>query len=332
MMAFAYLALQSFYLKHYRKKRREVAGPSMLGSDNEYSFGAFVETRDTIRKSSKTSPKSSTESSSSSSDKSPRYELRRRKNNANEAERVYTSRSFHKEAVYRSHKWGQRFKAMNGAGPSSNLRYFHSKEGPRWPPVRQNMSSYDSGFPEDERTNFVREMRHSLFSLPAARENHCNEPPAYRRYDSQDNEITMKSCSKLRSKRRSSNIPRADDSSDDEVFPKMRNHFTYEDSSGDDLVFHTYTPQCRRRRNRSKPRYPVAVDASYGHSKGHRRQIYQAIANYQATTDGTIDLYEGDMVRVIRKSKGGWWLVEIHDEHGWAPSNYLQPITSGYGE
>lgn len=71
----------------------------------------------------------------------------------------------------------------------------------------------------------------------------------------------------------------------------------------------------------------MQVDVPYRHSKGNRKPTHQAIASYQATTDGTIDLYEGDKVQVIRKSKGGWWFVRIDDEQGWAPSNYLEPIT-----
>lgn len=39
-----------------------------------------------------------------------------------------------------------------------------------------------------------------------------------------------------------------------------------------------------------------------------------------------IDLYEGDIVWVIFKSKGGWWFVEIYDELGWVLFNFFELI------
>ena len=116
-------------------------------------------------------------------------------------------------------------------------------------------------------------------------------------------------------------------STDDDLFSVMRNHTTYENSSSDDLsVFNTSASQGRKRRIHSKRMHSVVVKTSISHSKRHRRQVYQATASYQATEIGMIDSYEGDIVQVIRKSKGGWWLVEIDDELGWVPSYFLKPI------
>ena len=87
-----------------------------------------------------------------------------------------------------------------------------------------------------------------------------------------------------------------------------------------------------------KRNWPKLPEYSQGYHPNHSfvplnnsprrsRRIYQAIALYQATTDETVDLYEGDQVQVICKSRGGWWYVKIDDEEGWVPSNFLQPIS-----
>ena len=296
----------------------------MVDHKSRCSLGAFDENCATTRPSPRTRPKSSTDSSSSDESESLTYERKRNRGQIG-AERVAISRNFQKQSIGRSQRWSQRFKAMGCVGPSPRMPYFHHENDP----VRRNVSSYDSGFLEEDGISVIRKMRNSVDSafLPSVREGHYPNSTASRRSRSQDNEYNMKSYSKFRTRGRPSNRPYAYESTDDELFLVMGNHMAYQNSSSDDLsAFNTYTSQDRKGRKRLNPRNSVVYNASNSHYKWHRRQIYQATASYQATTDSMIDLYEGDIVQVIRKSKGGWWLVEIHDELGWAPSNFLEPI------
>lgn len=319
------------------------------GLSKEYSCDLGVKSRDVTKRSRGTSSKSSTETNSSNSDKPPRSEISRRKdsekkafNNNKQAYKIgrghntrhcYKAMSCCKEGVCRQQKWYKRCEAMNSTRRSSQARYPVPTEEHRSPLVKQkNVVSYDSGFLEDERTNAGQWMRHSS-SLPDTRGNHhkrLSHVTSYRGYHSRFNQgYTVR---KYRVDRAPLNVFHADYSSDDEVFFKTKNCFVDEDSSCDDLTPHSYTLRPRKKRNRPKvPKYSIQEDARYGRyeSEGrHSKKLtYQAIASYQASTDGTIDLYEGDKVHVIRKTKGGWWFVQIDDEVGWAPSNYLEPTT-----
>lgn len=343
------------YLKHYRRKRYREAplgSPCQVrripGLRNECSFDHHTESRDVTRQSTGTSSKSSTDTSSTN-DKPPRYKPSRRHNSEDNSftdekhgyktERVHNSRRFYqasssyKDEACMPQKWYRRFEATNGTRPSTKAHYSLSKEGRRLPLMKQNhvQVSYDSGFPEDERMNVDRKMRRSSSPIVTrgSRDGRSAYLTSYRRCHSQYNDVyDTRSFSKYRPERASLNAIRSDDSSDNEVIPEARNRYMYEGSSCDDSEAHSYTLRPRKKRNRPRlPKYSMQVDVPYRHSKGNRKPTHQAIASYQATTDGTIDLYESDKVQVIRKSKGGWWFVRIDDEQGWAPSNYLEPIT-----
>ena len=327
-------------LKRYHKKRYKTSGMGSVSSchvpglNSECSFDFGVKNRDVAERSEWTSSKSSTETNSSNSDKSPRYEVRRRKNCKKKAvindKQAYNTERGHitrrKKGVCTQQNWNERFEAMNSTRGSSQARYFIPTEEHRSPLIKQkSVMSYDSGFPEDERINTLKR------SLPDTRGNHhkwLSLGKSHRPYHSQyDEGYSARNLPKHQVDR----APlKADNSSDDEVFFKTKDCFTYEDSSGDDSTVYSYTLRPRKKRNRLKlPKYSVQGDGAYSryHPDAHSAQLtYQAIASYQASTDGTIDLYEGDKVHVIRKSRGGWWLVQIEEEVGWAPSNYLEPI------
>lgn len=332
-------------MKRGHKERYHYNGPP--GLSNHHWFDPVVKAGDVTRRSSGTWSKSSTETNSSNSDKPPRYNISRRKDSENKAsindKQAYDTERGHnmvhrkkapsnsKEAVCRQQKWYKRFEAMNGVHRLSKEHYSLSTESLRMPLVKQkNVMSYDSGFPEDERTNAIQRLRNPLL-VPDTRANHhkrLSHPTSYKRYKSQfDNGYLIRNLPKYRPDRTPLNVFHVDDSSDGEVFLKTKNRIVYEDSSCDDSAVHSYTRRPRKKRNRSKLPQNASPYGLY-HSGGHSsKSSYQAIASYRASTDDTIDLYEGDKVQVIRKSRGGWWFVKIDDEEGWAPSNFLEPIT-----
>ena len=51
--------------------------------------------------------------------------------------------------------------------------------------------------------------------------------------------------------------------------------------------------------------------------------IYYALATFEANGPGEITIYKGNKVKVEAKAPNGWWMVQIGDESGWAPSNFL---------
>ena len=239
-----------------------------------------------------------------------------------------------KKAVCTQQKWYKRFEAMNEVRCLSKEHHSLFTENRRMPPGKhKNVVSYDSGFPEDERTNAVRRMRKSM-SVPNIKVNHhkqLSHPISYRHYKSKfDNGYLVRNQPNSKPDRAPLNAFHEDNSSDEEVFRKAKNRNVYEDSSCDDLAVHSFTRRPRKKTNRSKlPKYSVQEDAPYSrHPSGRHssKLAYQAIASYRDSTEDTIDLYEGDKVQVIRQSKGGWWFVKTDDEEGWAPSNYLEPI------
>ncbi len=344
-------------LKRFHKKRYKYSGMGSVRSCHapdlckECSCHLGVKNPDVIKRSSGTSSKSNTETNSSNSDKSPRYEISRKMDSVKKAcyndkpayktgrghntRHCYNATSCCKEGVCRQQKCYKRFEAMDSTRRSSQASYSVPTERHRSLLVKQkNAVSYDSGFLEDERTNAGQWMGHSS-SMPDSRGNHqkrLSHVTSSRGYHSRFNqEYTVKNLPKYRGDRAPLNMVHLDYSSDDEVFFTTKNCFEDEDSSCDDLTVHSYTLRPRKKRNRPKlPKYSIQEDAPYGRyqTEGHETKLtYQAIASYQASTDGTIDLYEGDKVHVIRKTRGGWWFVQIDDEVGWAPSNYLEPIT-----
>ena len=341
-MTLVYFVSIPFILKRVHNKRCHYKGSPRL-SWNECWF----DPADAIRQSSEIWSNSSTGTNSSNSDKPPGYERSRGKRNEKKAfindkqaystEREYNmvhrikAPSSSKEAVCRQQKWHKRFEAMNGVRCLSKEHHSLPTGSRRMSPAKhKNVVSYDSGFPEDERTNAIRRMRKPM-SVPDSRANHHNRL-SHTSYQSQfDGGYVLRNLPQYRPDRAPLNVFHEDTSSDSEVFQKKNNRNVYEDSSCDNLAVHSYIRRPRKKTNRSKlPKCSIQKDAPYSRhpSGGHSSKLaYQAIASYRASADDKIDLYEGDKVQVIRKSKGGWWFVKIDDEEGWAPSNYLEPIT-----
>ena len=344
-MALVYFGFIPFILKRVHNKRYLDKG-SLRPSCNKCWFDPV----DVIRQSRDTT--SSTGTNSSNSDKPPRYERSRRNksekngfindNQAYSSERGYNmvhrikASSSSKKAVCRQQKWFRRFEATNGVRCLSKEHHSLLTESRRMPLAkRKNLVSYDSGFLEDDKTTPVRRIARTSLPVPDSRSNHHNRlshPTSYRRYHSQfDDGYLLRNLPQHRPDRAHLHVFHEDNSSDSEVFQMRQTRSVYESSSSNDLGVHSYPRRAGKKTNRSKlPKYSIQKDAPYSRHPlvSHSLKLaYQAIASYRNSTDDTIDLFEGDKVQVIRKSKGGWWLVKTDHDEGWAPSNYLEPIT-----
>lgn len=349
-VSLVYFVSIPFILKRVHSKRCYYRGSPRL-SCNECWFHPAIKGQNVIRRSSGTWSNSSTETNSSNSDKQARYERRRGKKSGKSAfisdKQAYSTErgltmlhpkrapSSSKEAACRQQKWHKRFEGMSGAGClSREQRSLFTRSHRRPLAKHKHLVSYDSGFPEDERTNAVRRMRKSL-SLPDARANQhkwLSHSASNRSYHSQfDDGYPLSNLPEHRRDIAPLNAFHGDYSSDGEVFQKTKHPSLYEDSSYYDLAVHSYTRRPRKKINRSQlPKTSSQRDAPRvrKRSGGQSSKLaYKAIASYRASTADTIDLHEGDKVRVILKSRGEWWFVKIDDEEGWAPSNYLVPIT-----
>ena len=301
---------------------RKVQRPPAWILSNEYAFVPVVKDRYATRSS------SGTESSSTVG--KTRFKMKGKKSSESrespdnhqgyEVGRVRSQRSSYKSSGackvegYTSPKRRQSSSARRRSSNSSSCdKCKRSPSSKRSLLLKQrHVGSYDSGYLEDERRKVLKKTR-QFVSQPGRNISHpTSQHFFYRKCHSEGNGRD--------------DVWHFSESSDDEVFPVMK---TNKDSSSYDSEVASYDLQKKReRRNKiNRSRYsPDKVIASNSCSRGGRG-MYQAIAMYQATTDDTIDLYEGDQVQVIRKSRGGWWYVKIDDEEGWTPSNFLEPIT-----
>lgn len=75
--------------------------------------------------------------------------------------------------------------------------------------------------------------------------------------------------------------------------------------------------QTNKPKRREPPKRPDSKSA---------KQFYVAIATFCEDDETSITFQEGDTLEVLQQDDGGWWMVKINDETGWAPSNYLQPL------
>ena len=345
-MALVYFGFIPFILKRAHNKRHHYQG-TLRPSCNKCWF----DPTDVIKQSNETWSNSSTGTNSSNSDKPPRRSRRNKsgkKGLINDNQAYSTGRRYNmvhrikapsssKKAVCRQQKWCRRFEATNGCRCLSKEHHSLLPESHNRMPQakRKNRVSYDSGFLEDDRAIGVRRIVTKSLSAPDTRANHHNRLPhqtSYRRYHPQfDDAYMLRNLPQYRPDGASLHVFHEDNSSDSEVFQKTKNRSFYEGSSCNDFGVHSYPRRPRRRANRSKLlKQSFQKDAPYSrHPSGsHSLHLpYKAIASYRASTDDTIDLYEGDKVQIIRKSKGGWWFVKTGHEEGWAPSNYLEPIT-----
>ena len=232
-----------------------------------------------------------------------------------------------KEVNYSSPKPGKRFVAMHES--RSNYPHFGNSKRAQLQKEKK-IGSIDSEYPEDERRKAFKKTRY--FSSPSVWERRHWSP----QYCS-DRSVQSETVGK-RTVAHSPNSPLhtiyVSESSNDEVFQSQGS----KESSNCDSEVASYDVRKRRERHgrRNRPSVPETSQwypangttevTTNGCSPGGR-QIYQAIAMYQAMSNDTIDLFEGDQVQVVRKTRGGWWYVRIDNEEGWAPSNYLEPIT-----
>ena len=345
-MVLVYFGFIPFILKRVNNKRYHYKG-SLWPSCNKCWFGLT----DVIRQSSETWSNSSTGTNSSNSDKPPRYKRSRRNKtgkkgfiNENQAysrgrgyNMVHRIKAPNSSIVCRQHKWcNKKMEATNGVRCLSKEHHSLLTERRRMPPAKcKNRVSYDSGFLDDDKVTAVRRIVRKFSSVPdttANNHNRLSHPTSYRRYHSQfEDGYVLRNPPQYRPGRASLHVFHEDNSSDSEVFQKTKNRSLYERSPCDNFGVNSYPRRPRRRANRSKLlKHSFQKDAPYSRhlSGSHSLHLtYKAIASYRASTDDTIDLYEGDKVQVIRKSKGGWWFVKTGHEEGWAPSNYLEPIT-----
>ncbi|KAK3749617.1 hypothetical protein QZH41_012955 [Actinostola sp. cb2023] len=69
----------------------------------------------------------------------------------------------------------------------------------------------------------------------------------------------------------------------------------------------------------SEPTAPVAQQPG--------KELFVAISSFEDNSEGVVSLREGDVVEVVDKSEGEWWLVRFNDKQGWTPSSYLKQRT-----
>ena len=232
------------------------------------------------------------------------------------------------EVDYSSPKPGKRFVAMH----ESHSNYPHFGNSKRAQLQKQKkMGSFDSGYSEDERRKAAKKTRYCSSQSGWEKRN-------WRAQYSSDISVQSEPVRKLAV----GHFPNSrlhltiyvSASSEDEVFQSQGS----KESSNCDSEVASYDVRKRRERHRRRNRSSAPETTQWYHANEPteattngcspgRRQIYQAIAMYQAMSNDTIDLFEGDQVQVIRKTTGGWWYVRINNEEGWAPSNYLEPIT-----
>ncbi|XP_031561245.1 SH3 and PX domain-containing protein 2A-like [Actinia tenebrosa] len=79
--------------------------------------------------------------------------------------------------------------------------------------------------------------------------------------------------------------------------------------------------QTNRPQRRDPPDPPKRPDSSKP-----AKQFYVAIATFCEDDETSVSFQEGDTIEVLQQDDGGWWMVKVNDETGWAPSNYLQPL------
>lgn len=55
-------------------------------------------------------------------------------------------------------------------------------------------------------------------------------------------------------------------------------------------------------------------------------RLYKASSVYIAESEGEVSFEKGVNVDVIEKHESGWWLVQVGNEEGWAPSNHIVEV------
>ncbi|GAA5861407.1 hypothetical protein JCM8547_006120 [Rhodosporidiobolus lusitaniae] len=56
------------------------------------------------------------------------------------------------------------------------------------------------------------------------------------------------------------------------------------------------------------------------------KEMYKATFTFETDQPGELALVKDELVEVVTKDDGGWWLIKKGAQEGWAPSNYLQLV------
>ncbi|XP_020909679.1 uncharacterized protein LOC110247564 [Exaiptasia diaphana] len=81
------------------------------------------------------------------------------------------------------------------------------------------------------------------------------------------------------------------------------------------------------RESKTRNSVPVSRPLPLDRRDDNMVERYRAMASYQASTSGEMQLVENDILTVIEKNQTGWWLVtNDKGQHGFAPATFLEPV------
>ena len=89
----------------------------------------------------------------------------------------------------------------------------------------------------------------------------------------------------------------------------------------------TYLERGRANMQAAKPSCPTHVPAVRPTPMAAvRSKLYTAVADYDGSDPGSVQLREGERVSVLEECDDGWWRVRRPSgEEGWAPATFLDP-------
>lgn len=77
--------------------------------------------------------------------------------------------------------------------------------------------------------------------------------------------------------------------------------------------------------SRRNPKSPVKSASESGNdSNNNNNTKYIALATYADADPGMLNFDKGDMLEILEKDDGGWWLAKLNDQTGWVPSNFIK--------
>jgi len=59
-------------------------------------------------------------------------------------------------------------------------------------------------------------------------------------------------------------------------------------------------------------------------SNNNNNTKYIALATYADADPGMLNFDKSDMLEILEKDDGGWWLAKLNDQTGWVPSNFIK--------
>jgi len=75
--------------------------------------------------------------------------------------------------------------------------------------------------------------------------------------------------------------------------------------------------------SRRNPKSPVKSESG-SDSNNNNNTKYIALATYADADPGMLNFDKGDMLEILEKDDGGWWLAKLNDQTGWVPSNFIK--------